>query len=160
VSEASQHIGGIIGCGWCETHVDGPCPECAKLRRRAVRLRARMDVDQIAGELGITSQRAARLLAQADQAAALEQTGAEMVPVSTLRRLYERRRGEDGQINESSLARESKMHRIDLRRALGLSPAKVRAGHSEPTMQEQVKLETAERIASALRAVPADITRM
>lgn len=120
-----------------------------------------MDVDQIASELGITAKLAARLLAQADQEDALTrlQMGADAVPVQTLRSLYERRAAEDPTLSESRLAREVQMQRIDLRRALGRSPAKTRGGR-EPSVQQQVTLPTAERIASALGVAPADITRM
>jgi hypothetical protein len=158
VSERPQHSGGIIGCAWCETHVDGPCPECAKLRRQVVRLYEHLDVDQIACGLGITPDRAARLLAQAQQADALAQMGQEMVPVKTLRSLYERRREQDAELTEAALARTVGMARIDLRRALGHSPGKARNGTARP--QQAVTLHTAERIAAALGALPADITRM
>jgi hypothetical protein len=162
VSERPQPSGAIIGCAWCETHVDGPCPQCAKLRRQVVRLRERMDIEQIATELAITPARARRLLAQADEARALntlaDEVGREMVPVKTLRSLYERRRAEDAQLTEAALARSVGMARIDLRRALGHSPAKARNG--KPTAQQAVTLHTAERIAAALGAVPADVTRV
>ncbi len=159
MSEGPQNYAGIIGCAWCETHVDGPCPECAKLRRRAVALRERMELDEIACELGITAERATRLLAQAQQADALAQMGQPMVvPVKTLRSLYERRRAQDAELSEAALARTVGMARIDLRRALGHSPAKARNGTPRP--QQAVTLHTAERIAAALGMVPADITRM
>jgi hypothetical protein len=158
VSEGQKPSGAIIGCVWCETHVDGPCPQCAKLRRQVVRLRERMDTEQVARELSITPQRAARLLAQVQQADALAQVRQEMVPVTTLRSLYERRRAEDSQLTEAALARAVGMARIDLRRALGHSPCKARNG--TPSAQQTVKLHTAERIAAALGVVPADVTRM
>lgn len=161
MSEAQQRSGGIIDCGWCETHVDGPCPQCAKLRRRAVALRNRMDAAQIARELSIPPQRAARLLAQADIEDALQrlELGAATVPVRTLRSLWELRREQDGELTEAGLARDVQMARIDLRRALGRSPAKSRNG-SEARVQQQVTLPTAERIAGALGVLPADIARM
>lgn len=161
MSEAPQRSGGIIDCGWCETHVDGPCPQCAKLRRRAVALREHMDGAQIARELAITPKRAARLLAQADIEGALEQLpiGAATVPVKTLRSLWDRRREQNGQLTEAGLARDAQMARIDLRRALGRSPAKSRDG-SGARVQQQVTLPTAERIAGALGVLPADIARM
>lgn len=159
--EDTAHSGGIIDCGWCETHVDGPCPECASLRHRASRLREDMDTARIARELSITPERTARLLAQADLEDALAQLqmGAATVPVKTLRSLWERRRAEDFELTEAGLAREVQMARIDLRRALGKSPAKARDGR-EAKAQQQVTLPTAERIAGALGVAPADIARM
>jgi hypothetical protein len=81
------------------------------------------------------------------------------VPVRTLRSVWERRRTEDESLSEAGLARDAGMARIDVRRALGKSRAKVRGG-GEPRVQQQVTLPTAERIAGALGVLPADIARM
>jgi hypothetical protein len=143
-----------IGCGWCETHIDGFCPECARSRRRAVHLRDQqgLRLAEIAERMATSQHRATRLLEQADQALDLERFKLDTIPTAALQQLFERRRIEDPTITEASVARAAKMQRIDLRRALGRSPAK-----GSDCAQEHVTVAVASRIVKALGVAPHEI---
>ncbi len=76
------------------------------------------------------------------------------MPVERIRTLYEQRLEEDPSLNQSVLAREAKLDRTDLLRALGLAktPARVRGGKREDgEYQTQVGVEIAAKIVRALR---------
>lgn len=144
-----------IDCRWCETHIDGPCPECERARRQAVRLRddQGLCLPEIATRLGASEPRAGRLLEEADQALDLQRFKLDTVPVATLRAVFERRNSEDPSLTEASIARAAKIHRIDLRRALGRSAPKNR-----PTAtQQQVTVALASKVVVALGIAPHEI---
>lgn len=111
-------------------------------------------IEDIASKMRLTVPRTERYVEEEELARDLLGHRCDHVPVERIRTLYEQRLEEDPGLNQSVLAREAKLDRTDLLRALGLAktPARVREGKREDgEYQTQVGVEIAAKIVRALR---------
>ncbi len=117
-------------------------------------LEAGRSVKEIATKMRLTVPRTERYIEEEELARDLLGHRCDHVPVALVRELFEQRCEEDPSLNQSRLAREAKLDRTDLLRALGLvkcAPT-VRNGRREPgEIQTEVGVETAAKIVRALR---------
>jgi hypothetical protein len=144
----------IGGCRRCAEYPDRRCPACAQRRRRAMQLlEAGVPVGEIAGKLRLSIPRTKRYIEEEELARDLSRHQCDHIPVAQIRALFEQRRKEDPGLTKSWLAREAKLDRTDLLRALGLAKteARIRNGQrQEGEYQTEVNVEIAARIVLAL----------
>ncbi len=110
-------------------------------------------IKDIASKMRLTVPRTERYVEEEELARDLLGHRCDHVPVERIRTLYEQRLEEDPSLNQSVLAREAKLDRTDLLRALGLakSAPRIRNGQREPgEIQTEVGVETAAKIVRAL----------
>lgn len=111
-------------------------------------------IKDIASKMRLTVPRTERYIEEEELARDLLHYRCDYVPVALVYALYEQRLEEDPSLNQSVLAREAKLDRTDLLRALGLakSAPRIRNGQREPgEIQTEVGVETAAKIVRALR---------
>lgn len=151
------------GCRRCQTQRGGVCVPCAaRARRRALGLREKHGLrdEQIAARLQVSLERARRLIEEAEQLRDLEQYKRDSIPVQPIRALFERRLEEDPTLSQARVAKLAKTDRVELRRALGLSPTASRNvdGELRPgKLRTQIAVELASRIVRALGVAPREV---
>jgi Fe-S-cluster-containing dehydrogenase component len=150
-------------CKRCRVHPGGMCPACtSSCRQRALALREKdgLGDEQIAARLSVSVGRAQRFIAEAEQLRDLEQYKRDSIPVAPIRELFERRVEEDPALTQVRVAKRAKTDRIQLRRALGLSPTASRTvgGKRRPgSLRTEITVEMASRIVQALDVAPHEI---
>ncbi len=110
-------------------------------------------IQEIASKMRLSIPRTERYIEEEEVARDLDQHRCDHVPVERIRTLFEQRQEEDPSLNHSQLARDAKLDRTDLLRALGLAKtaARVRDGQrKDGTYQTEVSVEIASRIVLAL----------
>lgn len=152
-----------LGCKRCRAHPSGVCPACAARRRqRALRLRERdgLNDEQIAATLSVTIEKARRLIEEAEQLRDLERYRRNSIPVEPVRALFMQRLEEDPDLDQTQVARRARTDRVELRRALGISPTASRVvdGERQPgKFRTEITVEMASRIVQALDVAPREI---
>ncbi len=163
VSETTQLDHGALRCRRCRTHQDGVCPACAARRRqRALELREkdRLSDEQVAASLDVSVERALRFIEEAEQLRDLERYKRDSIPVEPIRALFERRLEEDSTLNQTRVAKLARTDRIELRRAIGLSPTASRIVDGElrqGKLRTEITVEMASRIVQALGVAPHEV---
>ena len=163
VSATTQLDQRTVGCRRCRTHQGGVCPACAPRRRqRALALRETdgLSDEQIAARLDVSVERARRLIEEAEQLRDLERYRCDSIPVEPIRALFERRLEEDSTLNQTRVAKLARTDRIELRRALGLTPTASRVvdGKLRPgKLRTEITVEMASRIVQALGVAPHEV---
>lgn len=117
-------------------------------------LEAGRSIQEIASKMRLTIPRTERYIEEEELARDLLGHRCDHVPVALVHALFEQRCEEDPSLNQSKLAREAKLDRTDLLRALGLakSAPTIRNGQRDPgEIQTEVGVETAAKIVRALR---------
>jgi hypothetical protein len=110
-------------------------------------------VGEVASKMRLTIPRTERYIEEEEVARDLLGHRCDQVPVAVVRALYEQRCEEDPSLNQSKLAREARLDRSDLLRALGLAKTAptIRKGRRQPgEIQTEVGVETAAKIVRAL----------
>jgi hypothetical protein len=139
------------------------CPACtSSCRQRALALREKdgLGDEQIAARLSVSVGRAQRFIAEAEQLRDLRQYKRDSIPVAPIRELFERRVEEDPALTQVRVAKRAKTDRIQLRRALGLSPTASRTvggKHRPGSIRTEITVEMASRIVQALDIAPHEI---
>jgi len=139
------------------------CAACASRRReRALALRETdgLSDEQVAARLDVTVERARRLIEEAEQLRDLERYKRDSIPVEPIRALFERRLEEDSTLNQTRVAKLARTDRIELRRAIGLSPTASRIvdGKLRPgKLRSEITVEMASRIVQALGVAPHEV---
>lgn len=119
-----------------------------------------LSAEQIATKMHLGLPRVARLIEEEEQVRDLQRYKLDTFPVSQLKELYDCRLEENPTLTQAGIARSAKMARINLRRAIGESPAATRVlnGERQPgEMLSEVSVETAARIVRALGIAPREI---
>ena len=152
-----------LGCRRCRAHPSGVCRACAaRRRRRALRLRETdgLNDEQIAATLGVTIEKGRRLIEEAEQLRDLERYKRDSIPVEAVRALFLRRLQEDPALDQTRVAKRARTDRVELRRALGLSPTASRIvdGERRPgKLRTEITVDMASRIIQALDVAPREI---
>jgi hypothetical protein len=123
-------------------------------------LKAGQSPRQIADSLRLSVPRVERYIEEEELARDLDRHRCDHVPVQRIRDLYDQRTEEDPTLNQAKLAREAKIDRADLARALGLAKtaAKTKNGHrQEGAYQTTIGVDIAARIVRALGFAPHEI---
>lgn len=163
VSATTQLDQRAVRCRRCQTRQGGVCPACAsRWRQRALALRETdgLSDEQIAARLDVTVERARRLIEEAEQLRDLERYRRDSIPVEPIRALFERRLQEDSTLNQTRVAKLARTDRIELRRAIGLSPtaSRVMDGELRPgKLRTEITVEMASRIVQALGVAPHEV---
>ncbi len=152
-----------VSCRRCRAHPSGLCAACAARRRqRALRLRETdgLSDEQIAARLNVTIEKARRLVEEAEQLRDLERYKRDSIPVEPVRALFVRRLQEDPTLDQTKVAKRAKTDRVQLRRAIGLSPTASRIVHGKRQpgkFRTEITVEMASRIVRALDVAPREV---